>query len=50
MSRCVRCHACQYMYDMTNCKHCDYPNEDTRTDVQVLEDDAYGIELYGDEE
>lgn len=43
MSRCVRCDACQSMWDAPLCSHCNYPEADTRSRETILYDDAWMI-------
>ena len=40
MSRCPRCDACQSMWDAPLCHWCNYPEADTRTQVQIAQDEA----------
>lgn len=38
MARCPRCNSCESMWDCSPCKHCAYPDDDTRTLEQVVQD------------
>ena len=50
MARCERCNACESMWSTKDCYHCGFPNEDTRDDDQIAEDDLDMDEYYGEEE
>ena len=48
MARCSRCDSCECMWDMTPCNRCNFPHADTRTEEEIVIDDADYSERMGD--
>lgn len=46
MARCLRCGSCQSQWDFSNCKSCNYPDKDKRTEEQIKEDNDFLNSMY----